>query len=68
MTIMRGISMHKVEHDIKAIMYPANGTHHRLCTIRGNTIQLTQNPSEWSQRQDQESVQTTPSNPANTHM
>ena len=38
MTIMRGGSMHKAEHDLHILMYPAYGTHHR-----GNKIQLTQN-------------------------
>ena len=33
MMIMRGSSMHKAEHDRKAIMYPAYGTHHRRRTI-----------------------------------
>ena len=31
--IMRGSSMHNAEHDIKAAMYPAYGTHHRLRSI-----------------------------------
>ena len=39
--------MHKTEHDLEAIMYPVYGTHHRLRIVRGNNIQLTQNPSEW---------------------
>ena len=39
--------MFKAEHDLKAIVYPAYGTHKRLCTIRGDKIQLTQNQSEW---------------------
>ena len=39
--------MHKVEDHTMAIMYPACGTHHRLRTIGGNEIQLTQNQSEW---------------------
>ena len=34
MMIMRGSSMHKSEHNPKAIMYPAYGTHHRLCCIQ----------------------------------
>ena len=37
---------HKSEQDLKAIMYPAYGTHHRLRIISGTEIQLTQNPSE----------------------
>ena len=37
--------MHKAEHDLKAIMYPAHGKHHRLCILRGNNIQLTQKHS-----------------------
>ena len=46
---MKESSMHKAEHDLKAIMYPAYSTH-RLRTIRGNEIQLTQNLSElWKQ-------------------
>ena len=36
--------MHKAEHDIKAIIYPAYGTRHGLDSIRGNEIQLTHNP------------------------
>ena len=47
MMIMRGSNMHKAEHDLKAIMYPAYSTHHKLCIIIENKIQLTQNPSEW---------------------
>ena len=47
MMIMREISTHKTEHDLKAIMYPAYDTQHRLRTIRENEIQLTQNPFEW---------------------
>ena len=47
MMILKGSSMPKAEHDLRAIMYPAYGTHHRLRTIRGNKIQLTQNRSEW---------------------
>ena len=43
---MRGSIMHKVERDLRAIMYPAYGTHHSLRIIRGNKIQLTKNPSE----------------------
>ena len=50
----------KTGHDRKVIMYPAYGTHHRLRTVRGNKIQLTQNPSELQQRQHRESVQTIP--------
>ena len=34
--------MHKAEHNLKAIMHPAYGTHHRVRTIRRNEIQLTQ--------------------------
>ena len=44
---MRGRCMHKVEHDLKTIMYPAYGTHHKLRTIKGIKIHLTQNPSEF---------------------
>ena len=29
-------NMQNAEHDLKGIMYPAYGTHHRLRTIRGN--------------------------------
>ena len=47
MMIMRVSNMHKAEYDLKAIMYPANGTHYRLRTIRENKIQLTKNISEW---------------------
>ena len=36
---MRWNGMHKGEHDLKAITYPAYDTHHRLRTIRGK-IQL----------------------------
>ena len=39
--------MHKTEHDLKAIMHHAYGTHHRVRSIKGNKIQLNQNPSEW---------------------
>ena len=39
--------MHKSEHGLKAIMYPAYGTHHRLSIIRANKNLVTQNPSEW---------------------
>ena len=45
---MRGSGMHRAEHDLKAIMYPAEGTNHILRIIRGNKIHLTQNPSEWN--------------------
>ena len=34
------------EHDLKAIKYPTYGTHHRLCIIRRNKIQLIQDPSD----------------------
>ena len=47
MTIMRGSSMPEAEHDLKDIIYPAFDTHDRLCTIKGNKIQRTQNPTEW---------------------
>ena len=47
-TIMRGSTMHEAEHDHKAIMYAAYGTHHRLYTIRRNKIQPTKNPSDQS--------------------
>ena len=50
--------MDKAEHNFKTIVYPAHGTQHRLWTIRGNKIHLTQNPSEWQQRLHLESVQT----------
>ena len=46
MMIMRGSNIHKAEHDLKAIMYPAYGTHDRLRIIGGNKIQTTQDPSE----------------------
>ena len=42
-----GSSMPKAEHDLKAIMYHAYGTHRRLRTFRENKIQLIQNRSEW---------------------
>ena len=45
--IVRGSSMPKAEHDLQAIMYPAYAIYHRLRTIWGNKIQLTQNQSEW---------------------
>ena len=47
MILMREFSMRKAEQDHKAIMYLAYITHQRLCSIRGNKIQLTQNPAEW---------------------
>ena len=36
MMIMVGSKMFKTEYDLKAIMYPAYDTHHKLCNIRGN--------------------------------
>ena len=41
MTIMRGSGMPKIEYDLKAVMYPAYGTHHRLRSIKENKTQLT---------------------------
>ena len=38
MMIMRGSSMDIAEYDIKAIIHPANGTHHWLWNIGGNKI------------------------------
>ena len=55
--------MHIAEHDHKAIMYPAYGTH-RLRTIIGNEIQLSHSQSEWQQWQKPESFQTFLPNPA----
>ena len=34
--IMVGSKMSKTEYDLKAIMYPAYDTPHKLCNIRGN--------------------------------
>ena len=36
MMIMGGSKMFKTEYDLKAIMYPAYDTPHKLCNIRGN--------------------------------
>ena len=36
MMIMVGSKMSKTEYDLKAIMYPAYETPHKLCNIRGN--------------------------------
>ena len=44
---MRVNTMHKAQHDLKAIMSPANSTHHNLRTIRQIEIQLIQNQTEW---------------------
>ena len=34
--IIVGSKMYKTEYDLKAIMYPAYDTPHKLCNIRGN--------------------------------
>ena len=36
-------TMYNAKHDLKAIMSPANSTHHKLRTIRQIKIQLIQN-------------------------
>ena len=36
MIIMVGSKMYNTEYDLKAIMYPAYDTPHKLCNIRGN--------------------------------
>ena len=36
MMTMVGSKMYKTEYDLKAIMYPAYDTHHKLRNIRGN--------------------------------
>ena len=42
MIIMVGSKMSKTEYDLKAIMYPAYDTPHKLCNIRG--IKISSNP------------------------
>ena len=36
MMIMIGSKMSKIEYDLKAMMYPAYDTTHKLCDISGN--------------------------------
>ena len=48
--------MSDAEYDIKAIMYPAYGTHHRLRNISGNKIPLTQEPISTKQTKKSFSV------------
>ena len=40
MMIMDGSKMSRTEYDIKAIMYPAYFTPHKLCNIRGIKISI----------------------------
>ena len=41
MMLMIGSNMHKAEHDLKTIIYPACDTYRRLHGINGNKIQQT---------------------------
>ena len=36
MIVAGGSKMYKTEYDLKAMMYPAYDTTHKLCNIRGN--------------------------------
>ena len=51
MMIMVGSKMFKAEYDLKAIMYPAYDTPHKLCNIRGDwNIQQPRLPSNYASR------------------